>query len=128
MDEAATLWRDRKDGKFIFQIEDQYYKQGNDLTPKEREILLKVVMNFHRWLEPSIDLPPKPPKTEAVPASTRVESVPASNYQKGNGNGSGNTQSRGSYNPVSVVANALDSDVPAKPSTPQSMVAQVDAI
>ena len=126
--ETATLWRDRKDGKFIFQIEDQYYKQGNDLTPKEREILLKVVMDFHRWLEPSVDFAPKPVKTDAVPASTVVESVPVSAYQNGNGNGRGNTQPRSSYNPVSMFANALEADVPVKTSAPQSMVAQVDAI
>lgn len=125
--EAATLWRDRKDGKFIFQIEDQYYKQGNDLKPKEREILLKVVMNFHRWLEPSADLTPKPAKTEAVPASTVVESVPVSAYQNGNGNGI-TPPTRGDYNPVSMFAKALEADVPVKASAPQSMVAQVDAI
>lgn len=125
--EIATLWRDRKDGKFIFQIEDQYYKRGTDLKPKEREALLKIVMDFHRWLEPSLDLAPKPVNTNPLPASTVVESVPVSNYQNGDGNGS-TPQKRGSYNPVSMFTNALNADVPSVTKKVTSMVAQVDEI
>jgi len=125
--EIATLWRDRKDGKFIFQIADQYYKSSNDLKPKEREALLQVVMDFHRWLEPSVNLKPQLAQTDPVPASTVVESVPVSSYQNGNGNGN-NPQKRGSYNPVSMFTNALSADVPVVTKKATSMVAQVDEI
>ena len=50
--EVANLWRDRRDGRLVFQIDEKHYKRSDELTVREREILLKVVMDFYRWLEP----------------------------------------------------------------------------
>ena len=66
--EIANLWRDRRDGRLIFQIEDQHYKRGDELTIREREILLKIVMDFYRWLEPPSTLT----RSSAEPAAPGV--------------------------------------------------------
>jgi hypothetical protein len=68
--EVANLWRDRRDGRLIFQIEDQHYKRGDELTIREREILLKIVMDFYRWLEPP-SATVSSPETPASPDGAR---------------------------------------------------------
>jgi hypothetical protein len=123
--EVAHLWSDGHDGKFIFQIGDQSYKQGSDLTAKEREILLKSVMDFHRWLEPPSAVPAKVDEP-VLAAAARVDSVPVSLRQPANENGNGVKPV--SMNPVNILARALDADVATSSLPPQSMVAQVDSI
>ena len=67
--EVANLWRDRRDGRLIFQIEDKHYKRGDELTKRERAILLKVVMDFYRWLEP-------PSSEQAKNAGGNIQNIP----------------------------------------------------
>jgi len=120
--EIAKLWRDRRDGNLIFQIEDQHYKHGSDLTPKEREILLKVVMDFYRWLEPpSAALPrpeePAPPQAaEAEPVILIPEEEPRPKSKLM------------ILNPVRVIAQAIKAEMVPTITPAPSMVAQIDAI
>ena len=120
-DEVAHLWRDSRDGRLIFQIGDQHYKRGSDLTPKERKILLKVVMDFYRWLEPPAPAQPKPAETTPGGASTEpVSPVPSV---------AGTTpEPPQRISPTTIIANALQSAVPAPPVKTPSIVMQIDAI
>jgi hypothetical protein len=123
--EMAQLWRDGRDGKLIFQVGDESYKQGSDLTTKERKILLKIVMDFYRWLEPPAAAPVQV-EAPVLAAATRVDSVPVSLQEPAKKNGNGIKPV--SMNPVNILARALDADVATSSLPPQSMVAQVDAI
>lgn len=119
--EVANLWRDGRDGQLIFQIEDQYYKRNSELTPKEREILLKVVMDFYRWLEPpsAVASGSENPNQAAHP----IDSGPVTTYAAGK-NGARSV----SLNPVNMLSHALETDVSVSGKSNGSMVAQVDAI
>jgi len=111
-EEIAHLWRDTRDRNLIFQIEDDYYKRGNDLTPKERNILLKVVMDFYRWLEPpTAARPPASADNAKAPITPPPAQPPASKFS-----------------PSKMIADAIQSDVPKATDQPMSIVAQIDAI
>ena len=128
-DEIAHLWRDRRDGRLIFQIENEFYKRGNDLTPKEKKILLKVVMDFYQWLEPTNKI--SPPKAEQITASLPtqdipenvVESVPMPSFDH-----QSPEQKRPSFSPVRMITQALEADVSTSAIPGQSIVAQIDTI
>lgn len=124
-DEVAHLWRDRRDNHLIFQIEDEYYKRDSDLTPKEKKILLNVVMDFYQWLEPSSNLKSETPASAPVPISTSpVEnSVPPTTFDEKKPE-----LRRTGFNPVQMLTQALEADVTASAIPDQSMVAQIDGI
>ncbi len=119
-EEIAHLWRDPRDGRLIFQIENEYYKRGADLTPADRKILLKVVMDFYRWLEP-----PSPAKPRKAAGATRTPDeglplvmVPPQESSEG---------PRG-FSPAVLLSDALKSVVPAPPPQTPSIVTQIDAV
>jgi len=122
--EVAQLWHDRKKEQLIFQIEDQYYKHGSDLSPKERKILLKVVMDFYHWLEPPRAMTSE--VHESIPEIQRVDTVPIAEYQTGQ-NGNNGTKPV-SLNPINMLSRAFEADVTKSALPNQSMVTQVDAI
>ena len=120
-DEVAHLWRDPRDGRLIFQIENEYYKRSSELTPKEQKILLKVVMDFYQWLEPSSSI--KPPLEASAPTSAPIERAPraALPVEK-------SEVQKVSFSPVRALTQALDADMAAAALPAQSIVAQIDAI
>jgi hypothetical protein len=115
----------------IFQIEDQHYKRGNELTNRERKILLKVVMDFYRWLEPPSATPSRSEETEKPGTSIeskqvqdlRREILPPEMLQ--GAQAELQTELRP---PAGVVGRALGATITAPDSSPSSMVAQVDSI
>jgi len=124
-DEVAHLWRDRRDNHLVFQIENEYYKRDSDLTPKEKKILLKVVMDFYQWLEPSSNLKSETPDSARVPNSTSamVDRAPLPTFDEKRPE-----QSRTGFNPVQMLTQALEADVTASAIPAQSMVEQIDLI
>ncbi len=131
--EVANLWRDDRNGRLVFQIEDQYYKRGDELTNKERELLLKIVMDFYRWLEPPSAVSSK--LEEGDQFTSLNASMPTSSVQpvslplidleiseKGS-----ETKAKG-LNPATFISKALRSDITVPHPPAQSMVAQVDEI
>jgi len=133
--EVANLWRDRRNGSFIFQVENEFYKQGNDLSTKERGLLLKVVMDFYQWLEPPTTLSTK--SEESIEPALHVENTPRDTaqtelptdslmnvpVQEEQQNGQ-----KGNLNAATIITRALKSDVTKSAMPEQSMVAQVDEI
>ena len=129
--EVANLWRDSRDGRLIFQIEDQHYKRGDELTIREREILLKVVMDFYRWLEPPSTIPPRSKESETpgtvidnrqseflsqvIPPSGKLQEEPTRS----------STEVRP---PVGIIGSVLSATMTMPESPAQSMVAQVNDI
>ena len=122
-DEVAHLWRDRRDNRLIFQIENEFYKRESDLTPKEKKILLKVVMDFYQWLEPTSSIKSEAPEAMPVSASTVVDSVPLPTYIEDKLG-----PKRTSFSPVQMLTKALEADITVSAIPAQSMVAQIDAI
>jgi hypothetical protein len=130
-EEVAHLWRDRRDRRLIFQIEDEFYKRGNHLTTKEKKILLKVVMDFYQWLEPTSKIDPPQPEPPTAPAHSPVipengtENLPAP--VPGADKPETKTK-RPSFSPVRIITQALEADVAASAIPPQSMAVQIDDI
>ncbi len=123
-DEVAHLWRDRRDNRLIFQIENEYYKHDSDLTPKEKKILLKVVMDFYQWLEPSSNLKTETPSDPVpAPASAIVDSVPLAAYTDEKPE-----LKRTGFSPIQMLSKALEADITVSAIPAQSMVEQIDAI
>ena len=44
--EVANLWRDRRNGSFVFQIENEFYKQSSDLNTK-RMLFSPFIRQFY---------------------------------------------------------------------------------
>lgn len=133
--EVAHLWRDGRDGRLIFQIGDQHYKRGDDLTNREREILLKVVMDFYRWLEPPSalsakpEIPVEPAQTmPGVPADPAVQPPSASEVQPEFQLEEQSQLQKGRLTPVNFVSRILSADVQQPTPKTLSMVAQIDKI
>jgi hypothetical protein len=124
-DEVAHLWSDRRDNRLIFQIENEYYKRDSDLTPKEKKILLKVVMDFYQWLEPSSNLKSETPVAASAPSSpsTVVDSVPLTTMDV-----SKPELKRIGFNPIQILTQALEADVTVSAIPDRSIVAQIDDI
>jgi hypothetical protein len=130
--EVAHLWRDDKDKRLIFQIDNQYYKRGEELTSRERKILLKVVMDFYLWLEPpnakqisthtsdvaTIHRPDKSPAPELLSSKSGQDFVPEYSELT-------SPEIQPSVRPVGGILSTTIST----PDTPSpTMVAQVDRI
>ncbi len=133
--EVANLWRDRRNGSIVFQVEGDYYKRGSDLSTRERELLLKMVMDFYRWLEPPAAMPSK--SEEPAQPALSIESKPNELVQAGLPSDSFPnipvqaeplSHQKGSLSAVNIITRALRSDVTASNVPTQSMVAQVDII
>ncbi len=131
--EVANLWRDNRNGRLIFQIEDQFYKRGDDLTTNERELLLKIVMDFYRWLEPPSAVGSK--QNEEDQSAWQTDNLPIASDQQDlppeidlEISEEETKTVRGGLNPVNFISRALRSDVVAPLPPSQSMVAQVDKI
>lgn len=131
--EVANLWRDIRNGQLIFQIEDQYYKRGDDLTNSERELLLKIVMDFYRWLEPpsainnNLDGFDQPePSTASLPTLSQQPNLPSQTSLEDFREDEQPSQK--GLTPASFISRALRSDIAVPPPTSQSVVAQVDEI
>ena len=121
LEEVAHLWRDQRDGRLIFQIDNEYYKRSNELTPKEQKILLKVVMDFYQWLEPPSVVQSQP--EEPVQASVAVESAPLPVMPPEKPE-----PKKVSFSPVQAITQALKADVSAAIIPSESIVVQIDAI
>jgi hypothetical protein len=121
LDEVAHLWRDQRDGRLIFQIENEYYKRNSDLTPKEQKILLKVVMDFYQWLEPPSAVKPQPEEPPLASMAADSVPLPALPVEK-------SEPKRVSFSPVRMLTQALDADVALSAIPAQSMVVQIDVI
>ena len=129
LDEVAHLWRDKRDGRLVFQIGNEYYKRDSDLTPKEKKILLKVVMDFYQWLEPTNSVKPAEPVPDSTPDQMPVQSVlVTNNVSLGTYTEDKSQPKRTGLNPVRVLTQALDADVAVSAIPAQSMVAQIDEI
>lgn len=131
--EVANLWRDTRNGQLIFQIEDQYYKRGDDLTNSERELLLKIVMDFYRWLEPPSAINTKlgefvqpEPLTASLPTSSQQPDLPSQTRLEDSREDEQPSQK--GFTPASFISSVLRSDVTVPLPPPQSVVAQVDEI
>jgi hypothetical protein len=131
--EVATLWRNDRDGHLIFQIEDQHYNRGDDLSNREREILLKIVMDFYRWLEPPSQIKTKVEERHQSEIKTTSSQAP---MELPNPSASNDLQelkidassSQKGLNPANFLSRALRSDISGPTLQTPSMVAQVDEI
>ncbi len=132
--EVAQLWRDNRDRRLVFQVENKYYKRGIDLSTRDKELLLKVVMDFYRWLEPDASGLPReassshPKQLQSNTPSQNVQQAqhppkPSAALTHGNGK-----PSPINMNPVNILTQSLQSDMKKATLTDQSMVTQVDAI
>ena len=133
--EVANLWRDRRNGSFIFQVENEFYKQGNDLSAKERKLLLKVIMDFYRWLEPPTTLPAKSEELiepalseENTPKNTVKTEVPNVSLMNTPVQVEQLNDQKGGLSAANIISRALRSDVKVSTLPTQSMVTQVDEI
>ena len=120
--EIAHLWCDQRDRRMVFQIENEYYKRSSDLTPKEKEILLKVVMDFYQWLEPPSTIKPEAAEKISVPDSAmdaRLTAVTLENKPE---------PKRPGFRPMEIFTQALEAEVSTSAIPAQSIVAQIDAI
>jgi hypothetical protein len=135
-DEVAHLWQDRRDGRLIFQVDNEFFKRSSDLTKKEKNILLKIVMDFYQWLEPTSKIKPANPEQTPTPedASTpepTIELPPPSlmnNTAMVASDPQPSEQKRPSFSPVSMIKQALESDVSLSAIPAESIVVQIDAI
>jgi len=132
--EVAQIWGDNRDRRLVFQVDNKYYKHGMDLSTKDKELLLKVVMDFSRWLEPNDSALPqeeKPSHPKPFQNNRPGEQVqqaqqppkPSAVLDQGNG-----ASSSLGLSPVNILAQALKSNMKKAALTNQSMVTQVDAI
>lgn len=130
--EVAHLWRDDRDKRLAFQIGNKYYKRGDELTRREQEILLKVVMDFYRWLEPSGPSPSPSETPETSPGIASDHNIP----QGASPSAPNQPVSQDfliepepeTQPPPGVIGSVLSATISA-PDTPEpSMVTQVDSI
>lgn len=133
--EVANLWRDRRNGSFIFQVENEFYKQGSDLTTKERRLLLKVVMDFYRWLEPPTARPSG--TEETVKPAFSIENkqdelvqseLPSDSFRSVPVEAESQNNQKGNLSATNMITRALRSDVKNSAVPTKSMVAQMDEI
>ena len=124
--EVAQLWRDNRDRRLVFQVENKFYKRGIDLSTRDKELLLKVVMDFYHWLEPDRIRPRQQDKTsqsnqyQKTEASATPVQMVAQEEQS--------SSLKIDLSPVNILAKALKSDVRQSTLPTQSMVTQLDAI
>ena len=124
--EVAQLWRDNRDRRLVFQVENKYYKRGIDLSTRDKELLLKVVMDFYHWLEPSRTLE-RPVVNASQPnqsPNSEISSAPVKTMAPKEQDSSLKID----LSPVNILAQALKPDVRQSAVSSQSMVTQVDAI
>ena len=130
--EVAHLWRDERDKRLVFQIGNQYYKRGDELTRREQQILLNVVMDFYRWLEPSSptqtrsETPVRSPGT-SVDSDISQGAYPSTIYQGGSQDILAEPEPE-IQEPPSVIGSVLSASISAPEPPRPSMVNQVDSI
>jgi uncharacterized membrane-anchored protein YhcB (DUF1043 family) len=123
--EIAQLWFDTRDRKLIFQIGEKYFKRADDLSPKDRVKLGKVVSNFYHWLEPDELSKQKESRSSQPKQSGNLESVQIhSNSMTPKDENSPNINSGSANQP----RQSSMPDVNPSALFSQSMVSQVDAI
>lgn len=122
--EVAQLWFDTSDRKLIFQVGQQYFKRADDMSPKDRAKLQRVVSDFYHWLGPDELSKQKEsgfsqPNRSGNPDSVSTHAKPMTQKDENSSNmDSGTNQPKQTLKP-DVNSSALFS---------QSMVSQVDAI
>jgi hypothetical protein len=123
--EVAQLWFDTRDRKLIFQIGQQYFKRADDMSPKDRAKLQRVVSDFYHWLEPDerskqTESGFSQPNRSDNPDSVSTHAIPMTLKDEN----SSNVDSGAINQPKQT----LKPDVNPSALFSQSMVSQVDAI
>ena len=104
------------------------------LTTREREILLKVVMEFYGWLEPPNTISSKTERPEISESTTEIKtdtnsaSPPQSEEQLEISQQEQDKLKEGRLTPVNFLSRVFSSEIPVPDSSSASMVAQVDGI
>jgi hypothetical protein len=133
--EVANLWRDRQNGKLIFQIDTEHYMHGEDLSTRERELLRSIGRDLNRWLDPAQAAQQQDEQpAQSIPTRDNYPTVETKQKiqafekpQKVNRN----THEKPLHldmRPVNILASALEMDIKQPSVSEQSMVTQVDAI
>ena len=73
--EVAQLWFDTGDRKFIIQMGENFFKRADDLSPKDRAKLRKVVSGFYHWLELNEKLGQKESRLSQPNQSGKLDTV-----------------------------------------------------
>jgi hypothetical protein len=118
LEEIAHLWRDKRNGHLIPEIDGKIFQMSGGLSSTQRSILIQVLEDLRIWLgvqAVASSAVTKPPaiqeglsQTHAVPADLGVVNS-------------------SSLNPVNVLARVISTDV-AKPAAVKSIAAQIDDI
>jgi hypothetical protein len=126
--EVARLSRDRQDRKLVFQVGKEYYKHGTDLTNKDKELLLNVIMDFYKWLEPESKRQPE--NAVSLKSQDTVTNRSTQSYQNFpfTNRIPDRDDPKTDFNPVNVLSQALLSDIRQSTLPAQSVVSQVDEI
>ena len=124
--EVAQLWRDNRDHRLVFQIDNKYFKRGDDLSTRDKDLLLKVVEDFYHWLE--TDSPIRRVEVNASQPNQSQPSEPFSALAKNVASKDQESSLKIDMSPANVLAQAMNIDVRQPASSSQSMVTQVDAI
>jgi hypothetical protein len=113
--ESARLWWNRENGGLVLETEGQNYQKASDMPAKQRERISETIVGLLDWLGSG------EPDTSGSPANTPSKPV--------NSDQSNDLKAKKpSFNPVDVITQALEADVPQSVETPLSIVAQIDAI
>jgi hypothetical protein len=122
--EVAQLWFDNGDRKFILQVGEKYFKRADDLSPKDRVKLWRVVSGFYHWLETDENFRQEESgHSQPNPSGKHTISIPAERMTREdekfpNMDSSSSNQQKQAFVPEINPSSAFS----------QSMVSQVDAI
>jgi hypothetical protein len=123
--EIAQLWFDTRDRKLVFQVMEKYYNRSDELSPKDREKLRKVVSDFYHWLEPDELTKQKESRFTQPNQSGKLDTVSIHAKTLTLKDENASNMDSGAINQPKQ---AIKPDVTSSALFSQSMVSQVDAI
>lgn len=123
--EAARIWRDRRSGQLVIEVDNKLYKIVGELNPVLRDRLGIVANDLHTWLGSS----PQEQGRPAGPAPVQERPSEFIREQTGPEYELHVEPSRPSVNPLSLFARAIqEMDKPKVDMSPASIAAQIDEI
>jgi hypothetical protein len=113
--EAARLWWNRESGGLVLETGGHNYQKASEMPAQQRERVSEAIVGLLDWLG-SAETDPNTSSTTAPSISSGRDLL---DEQVAN---------KSSLNPVDVITQALDADVPQSVDVPLSIVAQIDTI